>query len=89
MMKHTILTIGALTLAIVLDAKPSQGSWYDGKWCAYERGGKGVISSRCDLMTYEACRAWMNASSGTWCTENPRYRGPDQPNRRKVRRIVY
>jgi hypothetical protein len=34
------------------------------------------------LKTYEACRAWINASSGTWCTENPWYQAT-QPGRRK------
>ena len=82
----TTLIAGALALVALADAQPGH-AYYDGPWCAYERGGKGVISSRCDLRSYEACRAWMNASPGTWCTENPRYRVAEQPARRKTRRV--
>ncbi len=75
--------IGALALAALVDAQPGH-AYYEGAWCAYERGGNGVISSRCDLRTYEACRTWMNASPGTWCTENPRYLVAEKPARRKT-----
>jgi hypothetical protein len=85
MMRNT-LTAGALALPMLIGAQPAQ-AYYDGPWCAYERGGKGVISSRCDLQTYEACRAWMNASPGTWCTQNPRYQVAEKSPRRKARRI--
>ena len=80
-MQKIALTLGALALVTLAGVQPGQAR-YEGKWCAYEKGGKGVISSRCDLTTYEACRAWMNASPGTWCTENPHYFAA-QPARRK------
>jgi hypothetical protein len=80
-MQKIALALGALALVAFADAQPGQAR-YDGKWCAYESRGKGVISERCDLKTYEACRAWINASSGTWCTENPWYQAT-QPGRRK------
>ena len=81
-MKKITLTVGALALAVLIDARPSQGQAYEGPWCAWQRGGDGAYATRCDLTTYEACRAWINASPGTWCTENPRYRGPvGQPGR--------
>jgi len=80
-MQKIALTLGALALVMLAGVLPSHAR-YEGKWCAYELGGKGVISSRCDLRTYEACRAWMNASPGTWCTENPHYFAA-QPVRRK------
>ena len=82
-MHKIALTIGALTLAMGATVQSSQAQGrYEGPWCAYQNSGKGVISSRCDLKTYEACRAWMNASAGTWCTENTHYFAA-QPARRK------
>ena len=80
-MNRIALLAGAITLAALVGVQPGR-AYYEGPWCAYEMIGKGGISSRCDLKSYEACRAWMNASSGTWCTQNPWYR-PAQPARRK------
>jgi hypothetical protein len=82
------LFAGFSTLAMFATPAMSQTAWYEGKWCAYERLGKGAVSSRCDLPTWEACRAWMNAQSGTWCTENPRYRMVEKPVRGKPRRVI-
>ncbi len=86
-MHKAILTIGALALVTLIDAQPAQAI-YEGPWCAFERAGRGVIGRRCDLKSYEACRAWMNASPGTWCTENPHFRVAEQPARRKVKQRV-
>ncbi len=83
-MQKITLAIGALALGTLIGVQPGH-AYYEGAWCAYEKAGRGAISSRCDLPTYEACRAWMNASSGTWCTENPRYRVAEKPARRKAR----
>lgn len=80
-MHKLALTTGVLALATFASVQPGHAI-YEGEWCAYERGGKGVISRRCDLKTFEQCRAWNNASPGTWCTQNPYYRA-DQPPRRK------
>ena len=86
MLKIT-LAIGALALATLVDARPGH-ALVEGAWCAFETAGRGTISSRCDLPTYQACRAWMNASPGTWCTENPHYRVADNPARRRSRQHV-
>ena len=78
-MNRIALLAGALTLAALVDVQPGR-AYYNGPWCAYELIGKGGISSRCDLKSYEACRAWMNASSGTWCTRSSRRRRASAPS---------
>jgi hypothetical protein len=69
----------ALAFAMLVAIEPSHAA--EGPWCAYESGGAGFYTSRCDLPSYEACRTWINASPGTWCTQNPRYGGPPQRSR--------
>jgi hypothetical protein len=81
-MQKIKLTIGALALAALADTRPSQA--VDGPWCAYEQSKEGV-PNRCDLMSYEACRAWIRGSPGTWCTQNPHYRAAEKSARRKTR----
>lgn len=81
-MSKIAMAIGALTLGTLSQMGPAHAQ-YEGAWCAFERSGKGAISRRCDLRTYEACRAWMNASPGTWCTENPYYHAQQQVRRKK------
>jgi len=83
-MRKITLTIGAMAMAALIDTQPGHAS-VEGPWCAFEKMGLGSVSSRCDLPSYQACRAWMNASPGTWCTENPHYRVTDKPARRKTK----
>ena len=83
-MQKITLAIGALALAMLIDAQPSQ-AYYEGAWCGYTKAGRGTYGSRCDLMTYEACRAWINAQAGSYCTENPRYRVVEKPVKRKAK----
>jgi len=71
---RTSAAIGLLALAAMLPATPAQA--YEGPWCAYQMDGRDFYTSRCDLPNYEACRAEIFGLGGTWCTQNPRYRGP-------------
>ena len=49
--------------------------------------GRDMYDRRCDLPNYEACRAEIAATPGTWCTQNPRYVGPaERPARVKKKR---
>lgn len=73
-MRKTTLLLGAVAAFALAEAKPVQA--YEGPWCAYMSTGFDFYTSRCDLPTYEACRAEIQATPGTWCTQNPRYRGP-------------
>ncbi len=68
------IAIGLLTAAAMLPLSPAQA--YEGPWCAYMIDGRDSYTGRCDLPNYEACRAEIAATGGTWCTQNPRYRGP-------------
>lgn len=83
-MQKIALTIGALALAALIDAQPSQ-AYYDGPWCGYTKGGRGSYSTRCDLRSYEACRTWIHAQPGSWCTQNPRFQVAEKPARSKAR----
>ncbi len=80
-LRNTALAFAATGVFALADARPGH-AYYEGAWCAYMSAGRDFYTSRCDLPNYEACRAEMNAMAGTWCTQNPRYRGPaEQPAR--------
>jgi hypothetical protein len=83
-MKRTALMIGALLLAAPVASQQSHA--VEGPWCAYESVGHDSYSSRCDLPSYEACRDWIRASPGTWCTQNPRFVPVDRLQRGRVQR---
>src|SRR5688572_6114597 len=72
-MKRITLALTALAMTALIDARPSQA--YDGPWCAYMLAGHDYYTYRCDLPNYEACRAEIAATPGTWCTQNPRFAG--------------
>jgi hypothetical protein len=70
------LLLPVLAAASLADARPAQAQAYEGPWCAYMLAGRDVYTSRCDLPNYAACQQEIFATPGTWCTQNPRYRGP-------------
>lgn len=74
-MKRMALTFAAAAFAALIDAPPGH-AYYEGPWCAYMNAGRDFYTSRCDLPNYQACRAEMGGLPGTWCTQNPRFRGP-------------
>ena len=51
--------------------------------------GRAGLISKCDLPSYEACRAEMSARGGTYCTENPYYwwNARNAPPRKPQRRV--
>ena len=84
MMKRIMLAIVAVTS---LTAAKSAHA-YEGPWCAYMAAGRDFYTSRCDLANYEACRAEIFATPGTWCTQNPRFAGfAKQPVKMKKKRV--
>jgi hypothetical protein len=84
-MKRVTLSTGALAFATLVAVQPSHA--VEGPWCAYESLGMAGENSRCDLPNYDACRAWISATPGTWCTQNPRYvAGAQQQRGRTPRR---
>jgi hypothetical protein len=72
-MKRMVLALAALASAALIDAQPGQA--YEGPWCAYMTAGRDYYTYRCDLPNYEACRAEIAATPGTWCTQNPHFPG--------------
>ena len=71
-MRTLLLTIGLVAAASVFGTERSHAV-YEGPWCFHESLGRGGLISRCDMRSYEMCRAEMSARGGTYCTENPYY----------------
>ena len=69
---RTIMLAGALAFISLLGTEPGFAR-YEGPWCMHESLGRDTIISRCDMRSYEMCRAEMGARGGTYCTENPYY----------------
>ena len=83
-MTKIALAFAAIALAALAEARPAKA--YEGPWCAYMMAGYDYYTYRCDLPNYEACRQEIAATPGTWCTENPRWRGPvGQPKVKRKR----
>jgi hypothetical protein len=71
---RTVLMAGLVAAASLAGLMPSSaGVLYEGPWCFHESQGRDGVVSRCDMRSYEMCRAEMSARGGTYCTENPYY----------------
>ena len=82
-----VLLLAGAVAAAVLAGTGVGSARYEGPWCAHMSLGHGFIQNRCEMRSYEMCRSEIAATPGTWCTQNPHYRGPDEPPlRRKARR---
>ena len=81
---------GALALVSLLGATPGFAV-YEGPWCMHMSVGPDSVISRCDMRSYEMCRAEMGGLGGTYCTENPYYFAarPALPKPRKTYRRSY
>ena len=82
-----MLMAGALVVISLLGTQPSAAR-YEGPWCVHESFGRAGEHVRCDMRSYEMCRAEMSGRGGTSCTQNPRYVPHSYPVRRKVRRHI-
>ena len=71
-MRTLLLMIGLVAAASVVGTERGHAA-YEGPWCFHESQGRDGVISRCDMRTYEMCRAEMSARGGTYCTENPYY----------------
>lgn len=81
------LPISAVAAALLaLTPQPGEAR-YEGPWCAHRSLGMGFYENKCDINTYEACRAEIFSMPGAYCTQNPWY-VPPQPGkaRKKARR---
>ena len=70
-----LLAAGGVMLAAPAHAQRPR---YEGPWCMHMTAGRGTVISRCDMRSYEMCRAEMGGLGGSYCTQNPYYRGPVQ-----------
>lgn len=87
-MKRLILLAGMVAATVLLDPQPSLAR-YEGPWCMHTSMGRGGVISRCDMRSYEMCRAEMGGLGGTYCTQNPWYQASaaeQPPRRRKAKR---
>lgn len=87
-MRKMTLALAAIAAAALMQTQPASAQW-EGPWCAYMSTGFDFYTARCDLPNYEACRAEITATPGTWCTQNPRYRGPEPSSRVKRQKPRY
>jgi hypothetical protein len=72
-MKRIALAFAVVAVTAPIEAPPAHA--YEGPWCAYMTAGRDYYTYRCDLPNYEACRAEIAATPGTWCTQNPHFPG--------------
>ena len=75
-----------LIVAALLAAAPACAqSAYDYRWCGIYTSNAGPGGAQaCYYSTYAQCMATMRGLG--YCTESPYYRGPSEPQRRRVRR---
>ena len=74
----------ALAIMLLPDGARSQ-ALYNGPWCAIVMIGEGSIAERCDMRSFEMCQLEIRGQGASHCTQNPRYRGPVEPQRKKQR----
>jgi len=80
---------GLLAAVGVVGAEPGLAR-VEGPWCLHTTLGMDAVSSRCDMPSYETCRAAMGGTSGASCTQNPYYAQPAAaPRARKASRRSY
>jgi hypothetical protein len=80
-----LLTVVAA--ASLLGTEPSLAR-VEGPWCFHMSMGRGGVISRCDMPSYEACRAEQRSLGGTYCTQNPYYwwHAKGEPPRKRTAR---
>ena len=61
----------AAVAGLWLGGTQASSAQVEGPWCLHMTLGRGYVSSKCDMPSYEACRAGMRGLGGTYCTQNP------------------
>jgi hypothetical protein len=72
------MRFGALAVIAIALSAAEPAAAYEGPWCMHMTIARDSVVARCDMRSYEMCRAEMRAMGGTYCTQNPYYRGPAQ-----------
>jgi hypothetical protein len=84
-----VVMLAGAVAALALVGGPSQAATYEGPWCAHVSIGEGDIAAKCDMRSFEMCRAEIQSMGGpSYCSPNPYYRGPaaGDTRRQKPRR---
>ncbi len=83
-MKTTWLA-AAMTASALFFANPAQAA-VEGPWCAILVFDDWV-TEKCDMMTFEQCRAETMSMGGNHCSQNPRYHAAIKDADSKRRRV--
>jgi hypothetical protein len=76
----------AVTVLLLVAAMTPAQAQREGPWCAYVGIGDDSYVERCDMLSYEMCRAEIFAQGGAYCTQNPRYKPAAKKQQRKTKR---
>ena len=81
------MLLGAVAVSWMFGIEPSFAR-VEGPWCFHMSVGRGSVVSKCDMPSYEACRAEMRSLGGTYCTQNPYYwwHAKSEPPRKRAKR---
>jgi hypothetical protein len=71
-MRKLLIVPSAMVAFAVLGAEPSFAR-VEGPWCLHTSLGRDAFIGKCDLPSYEACRAERGNLGSTYCTQNPYY----------------
>jgi hypothetical protein len=85
---RTPLAVTVLLLAALASSPDAAMAQREGPWCANIGIGDDSYIERCDMLSYEMCRAEIFAQGGAYCTQNPRYKpaSPSKQQRKTKRR---
>ena len=71
---RTLFAVTVLSLVGSLAATAPAHAQREGPWCAHVGIGDDSYIERCDMLSYDMCRAEIFAQGGAYCTQNPRYK---------------
>jgi hypothetical protein len=82
-MRIPVIGSGLVTAALLLTS-PQAAYAYEGPWCMHMTVARDTVVARCDMRSYEMCRAEMRSMGGSYCTQNPYYHAQarGEPKRR-------
>ena len=85
-MKATWIAAGLMAAAVWNAPYPAKAA-VEGPWCAFIGIGEDSMIEKCDIMSFEQCRAEIAGMGSNHCSPNPRYQAKaSEPKRRKVQR---
>ncbi len=86
-MRKLAVLLCAVAVPCILGIEPSVAR-VEGPWCFHMSMGRSGLVSKCDMPSYEACRAEMRSLGGTYCTQNPYWwwHAKNEPQRKVKRR---